>query len=127
MRAQRSAALLILVARSTVLASLAVSISISDRPSTTDKRVVELVGDPGQQLAQRRQLLVLVQRLALPLQFLLHLHAVGEVVGVRHDHLLAAEVDQPRGDRAPAGAAIAALELGLEFVDEAVLAAAVRR
>ena len=118
MRAHRSAALLILSARSAVLGSLRALLHHQGQAEDDRQRIVQFVGHARQQAAQRRHLFILVQGLALPLQFPLHLDTVREVVSVRDDDLLALEVDQPRGNRAPAWLAILALELGLELVDQ---------
>ena len=117
MRAQRSAALPILSARSAVFGVGGALLHHQGQAEHHRKRIVQFVRHAGQQAAEGRHFLVLVQRLALMLQFLLHLDVVGEVVGMGDDDLLAVKIDQPRGNRAPAWLAVLAPELRFEIVD----------
>ena len=78
------------------------------------ERIVELVGDAGEQRAERAHLLVLMQDLALPGELGLDPLALGQI-DHRGDHgVLAFEGDQPRGERRPELGAVGAAQADLQ-------------
>ena len=84
------------------------------------ERVVELVGDAGEQRAERAHLLVLVQDLALPLELGLDPLGLGQVDD-RGDHgVPALEGDQLGGEGAPELGAVGAAQVDLVAVEEAL-------
>ena len=105
------------------LADRAVRGEILEQAGVADhhrERVVELVGDAGEQRAERAHLLVLVQDLALPGEFGLDPLALGQV-DQRGDHgVLALEGDQPRGERCPEFGPVGAAQADLDPVQAAL-------
>ena len=122
MRAHRSAAFSIFSARSAILSSLASSLSSSAWPTSTERRIVELVRDARKQFAQRTQFLALVQEIALAGKLRLGFATFGQVAATRDRNFAAVIVDLPVAHRCPEQGAVGPLELDLDIVQRALLA-----
>ena len=105
------------------LARLVVGCQLLEQAGVPDhhrERVVELVGDAGEQRAERAHLLVLMEDLALPLELGLDALGLGQVDDRGHHRLAALEGDQLGGEAPPELGAVGPAQADLDAVEIAL-------